>query len=57
MPNELHGVVASIDGSRLLRLHGRGRDPQQLGLQLASQALAEGAADLLAASLPSTQTS
>jgi hydroxymethylbilane synthase len=51
----LHGVVASLDGNRLIRLNGRGRDPQQLGLQLASQALAEGAAGLLAATLPSRQ--
>jgi hydroxymethylbilane synthase len=54
---ELHGVVASIDGGQLLRLHASGRDPQQLGLQLARQALTEGAAGLLKASLPAQPTS
>jgi hydroxymethylbilane synthase len=42
-------VVASTDGSRLIRLQGAGSDPSSLGLTLAHQALDQGAGELLAA--------
>ncbi len=44
----LQGIVAAPDGKRLLRLSGRGQDAYQLGLDLAKQALEQGAAELLA---------
>jgi hydroxymethylbilane synthase len=44
----LTGVVASPDGSRLIRLQGVGSDPSLLGLTLAHQALDQGAGELLA---------
>jgi hydroxymethylbilane synthase len=45
----LDGLVASLDGKRLIRLAGQGDDPISLGKSLARQALAQGAGDLLAA--------
>jgi hydroxymethylbilane synthase len=43
----LTGVVASQDGSRLIRLQASGGDPSSLGLALARQALDQGAGKLL----------
>jgi hydroxymethylbilane synthase len=43
----LQAVVASPDGSRLMRFAASGEDPLELGTQLARQALAEGAGELL----------
>ena len=39
----LKAIVASMDGRRVIRLHGQGRDPLRLGQQVALQALAQGA--------------
>lgn len=44
----LNGVVVSLDGSRVIRVQGEGVEPEELGLRLAAQALAQGAADILA---------
>jgi len=44
----LTGLVSSPDGKAVIRVNGQGADPLQLGLQLAQQALAEGADELLA---------
>ena len=43
----LRGVVATPDGGRLLRLDGTGVDPHALGLELARQAIQQGAGELL----------
>jgi hydroxymethylbilane synthase len=43
----LLGLVAADDGSMVIRVVGNGRDPQQLGADLAQEALAEGAEVLL----------
>lgn len=43
----LRGVVASLDGKRLFRVSGEGRDARSLGLDLARQALAQGAGEIL----------
>ncbi len=43
----LQGVVASLDGNRLLRVQSHGEDPLELGVNLARQALANGAAEVL----------
>lgn len=43
----LTGLVAAVDGSRLIRVQGRGPDPFSLGSELARQAIAQGAAQLL----------
>jgi len=43
----LQGVVVAPDGSRVLRVSASGDDPLSLGNNLARQALAEGANDLL----------
>lgn len=43
----LTGLVAAGDGSRVIEVQGYGRDPHQLGADLAEKALAQGAADLL----------
>ncbi len=42
------GMVAALDGSRMIRVTGRGNHPEALGTQLAAQALAQGAAEVLA---------
>jgi hydroxymethylbilane synthase len=42
------GLVASLDGRRVIRLQEAGEDPNELGLRLARQALAQGAAEILA---------
>lgn len=44
----LEGLVASLDGSRTIRLSASGKDPAALGVELAAAALAEGADSLLA---------
>ncbi len=44
----LTGLVASVDGRRVLRVAGAGDDPHTLGAALAAQALAQGARELLA---------
>lgn len=41
------GLVASLDGRRVIRVLGAGPDPAALGQQLAQQALAQGAGELL----------
>lgn len=43
----LTGLVAAVDGSRVIQVMGYGRDPHHLGADLAEKALAQGAADLL----------
>jgi hydroxymethylbilane synthase len=44
---EMRGVVASTDGRRVIRVTGAGADPAALGAELAAQALAQGAGELL----------
>jgi hydroxymethylbilane synthase len=44
---ELTGLVASLDGRRLLRLRGMGPDPVLLGAQLAQEAISQGAHEIL----------
>ncbi len=41
------GLVASPDGRRVIRVSGEGNDPLALGAELAQQALAQGAGELL----------
>lgn len=43
----LTGLVASTDGRQVIRLSGEGPDPIEVGRQLAQQALAQGAKELL----------
>jgi hydroxymethylbilane synthase len=43
----LSGLVASPDGKRIFRLEAIGDDPKLLGIELAHQALAQGAAGML----------
>jgi hydroxymethylbilane synthase len=45
----LQGLVASVDGSQMVRVHGEG-DPPTIGDRLASEALAAGADRILASS-------
>lgn len=44
----LTGLVASTDGQHVIRVSGSGADPMTLGNELARQALAQGAQELLA---------
>ncbi len=44
----LRGLVASPDGRQILRVEGEGADPWRLGQSLAEEALARGAAQILA---------
>lgn len=44
----LRGMVATVDGSRLLRASGSGADPQQLGRRVAEQLLQHGAQEIMA---------
>ena len=44
---QLSGLVAAADGSSIVRVSGAGSDPQQLGADLAREALALGAGTLL----------
>ncbi len=43
----MDGLVAAVDGSRSITVSGQGDSPQALGEQLAQQALAKGAGELL----------
>jgi hypothetical protein len=42
------GLVASIDGMKLIKVAGEGTDPFVLGKELAKQAIAQGANEILA---------
>lgn len=44
---ELDGLAVSVDGQTLLRCHGSGSDPIQLGKDLADQLLQQGAGEFL----------
>jgi hydroxymethylbilane synthase len=44
----LHGLVASSDGRSIVRVRGKGADPVALGMQMAQEALAQGASEILA---------
>ncbi len=44
----LRGLVASIDGTQIVRVEGGGRSPQELGRRLAEEAIGQGAGELLA---------
>jgi hydroxymethylbilane synthase len=41
------GLVASLDGTRTIRVHGTGDDPRSLGAKLAQEALRQGAHEIL----------
>jgi len=43
----MRGLVASPNGTQVIRVQGTGRDPEELGESLAHQALARGAAGIL----------
>ena len=43
----MDGLVAATDGSRVITVSGQGDSPQALGEQLAQQALAKGAGEIL----------
>jgi hydroxymethylbilane synthase len=43
----LDGLVASPDGQRVIRVHGAGDDPMELGGRLAEEALMQGANEIL----------
>ena len=43
----LRGMVASLDGRKVIRVSGRGSEPQQLGEKLGAEALARGAQEIL----------
>lgn len=45
--DNLIGLVASVDGRRVIRVNGRGVESVALGTQLAQEALAQGASELL----------
>ena len=44
----LTGLVASVDGKKLIKVTGDGSDPKELGEQLAQEAIAKGANEILA---------
>lgn len=44
---ELHGLVAGIDGRRIIRVTAMGEDPKKIGELLAQKALDQGAAELI----------
>ena len=44
---DLRGLVASVDGKHVVRVHATGEDPTDLGSRLARQALEQGAGELL----------
>jgi hydroxymethylbilane synthase len=44
----LTGLVASIDGKKLIKVTGEGSDPQEVGRQLAEDAILQGANEILA---------
>ena len=43
----LSGLVASIDGTKLIKVTGEGSDPQELGERLAQEAISQGANEIL----------
>jgi hydroxymethylbilane synthase len=43
----LQGVVASDDGKRVIRVSGQGHDPRELAARLASEAVSQGAGEIL----------
>lgn len=43
----MRGMVAKIDGGKLIHVQGRGAEPYELGAELAQQALAQGAGEML----------
>jgi len=43
----LTGLVASIDGKKLIKVAGEGSDPQELGKRLAQEAISQGANEIL----------
>ena len=43
----MQGVIAEIDGGKLIHVQGRGAEPHELGAELAQQALAQGAGEML----------
>ena len=43
----LTGLVASLDGCRIIKVSGEGKNAQELGERLAQEALAQGAAEIL----------
>ncbi len=45
----LHGRVISLDGRQVINCQATGEDPEELGLECARQAMAQGAGELLAA--------
>lgn len=47
---QLSGLVGAIDGRQVIEVAGHGRDPHQLGMNLAAQARKQGARALLATS-------
>jgi hydroxymethylbilane synthase len=44
---ELNGLVASLDGRRVIRVRGSGKDPLVLGKQMAQDAFSQGADEIL----------
>jgi hydroxymethylbilane synthase len=48
----LHGLVASADGRKIVRVEGTDEHPKRLGQTLAQQALAQGGAEILATMSP-----
>ena len=46
----LNGMVAELDGSRIIKgeLRGKGERPEELGIRLAERLLSEGAEEILA---------
>lgn len=46
-PIHMTGLVASLDGCRVIRIAGEGNDPHTLGAQLAEKAFTQGAGELL----------
>lgn len=49
---EMTGLAASPDGSRIIRVTGRGEDPQTLGRELAQEAISQGALEILGVEKP-----
>lgn len=43
----LEGLVAALDGTRIVRVRGTGAEPEELGLRLADEALRNGGEELL----------
>ena len=41
------GLVTSIDGKKLIKVTGKGFDPQELGKRLAQDAIVQGAGEIL----------